>query len=239
MLPVPRRSAIGTAAFLLFAGLALTGCDGGGTDTTSVASTAPNAHEMLIRAQRAVSHVTTFHVVGSIKQAAGDFNVNLHFAGPKGAYGSIAYSGISFHVVRIRRSIYFKAPANFYAKVGLATKTADLIANRWIKADAGTPGFRKFAIFTSSSQFFQGILASAMSGKLVRMPGAMEIGGVPAAALSIPNNGGRLYLALRGPALPIRIDGPADSGSVRIVDYGRPVTLTAPRGAVDFTGIRT
>jgi hypothetical protein len=105
--------------------------------------------------------------------------------------------------------------------------------------DARSPGFRKFAIFTSSSRFFQGILAAAVPGKLVTMPGTRDIDGMPAATLSDPGDGARLYLALRGPALPIRIDGPAGSGSVRIIDDGRPVPLTAPHGALDFTRIRT
>jgi hypothetical protein len=116
ILPVLRRP---MAVFLL-AGLALTGCGGGNTAPTGAnsASAARNAHEVLIQAQRAVSHIKTFHVVGSIKQPAGYFNVNLHFAGPRGAYGSITYAGVSFNVVRIGPSIYFRAPANFYAKVG-------------------------------------------------------------------------------------------------------------------------
>ncbi len=229
------------AAFLL-AGLALTGCGGShGTPAAmngSYAEAAKSATQILADAQRAVLSVRTFRVAGAIRQASADLRMDLHFAGPNGAYGSMAYAGVSFDVIRIGPTVYVKAPAGFYAKAGLAGNVTQSIAGRWIKAAAQSPGFGKFANFMSSAQFFRGILGSAASAGVVKMPGVRLVGGTPAVALSDPRNGSRLYVAVKGPALPLRIDGPNGGGSMSIVGYGQPVTLTAPPGARTFNGNR-
>ena len=46
----------------------------------------------------------------------------------------------------------------------------------------------------------------------------------------------RLYIALQGPALPVRIDG--GSGSMSVAGYGEPVTLVAPLCAIDFSRVK-
>jgi hypothetical protein len=237
---VPRRP---IAAFLL-AGLALAlpGCGGGqaapATMNGSYAEAGKSAAQILADAQRAVLSVRTFHVAGAIRRASDDLKIDLHFAGTKGAYGSIEYAGVPFNMVRIGPAVYFKAPAAFYAKAGMAGQVTHTIAGRWIKAGAQGPGFSKFANFMSTGQFFRSILGSAASAGMVKVPGVRIIGGTPAVALSDLRNGARLYVAARGPALPLRIDGPYGSGSMNIVGYGQPVTLTAPNGALDLSGIK-
>lgn len=226
------------AAFLL-AGLALAGC-GGGAERSAASPSYPEAAkgaaQIVSDAQQAASSVKTFRVTGAMRQASHAFGVDMHFDGGSGAYGSISYAGVSFHVVRIGQALYFRAPAAFYAKAGSPTQVAAKVAGRWIKAPATSSSFRRFANFTSGAKFFGGVLGSAASVGMIKVPGVQVIGGKPAIALADPKDGSKLYIAAQGPALPLRIAGPAGSGSMDIVDYGQPVTLAAPRGALALHG---
>ncbi|HUK68103.1 MAG TPA: hypothetical protein VLW50_05000 [Streptosporangiaceae bacterium] len=228
------------AAFLL-AGLALAGC-GSGPRTAATASrsypeAAKSANQIVADARQATLGVTTFHVAGAIRQAKQGFSVDLHFDGTSGAYGSVTYAGIPFQVVRIGSAMYFKAPATFYTKTGSPSRVASMAAGRWIKASGAGSGIGRFASLTSGAQFFGGMLGSAASAGMVKVPGVQLIGGIPAVALADPHDGSRLYVALQGPALPVRIDGPGDSGSMNIADYGKPVMLVAPP-AVKLSGVK-
>ncbi len=228
------------AAFLL-AGLALAGC-GGGSGTSATASraypeAAKSARQIVADAQQATKGVKTFHVAGAIRQANEGFSMDLHFDGTSGAYGSVTYAGVPFQVMRIGSAMYFKAPATFYAKTGSPSRVASMIANRWIKAPAAGSRLRRFASLTSGAQFFGGILGSAAAVGMVKVPGVQVIGGIPAVALTDQKDGSRLYIAVRGPALPLRIDGPPGTGSMSIAAYGQPVTLVAPR-ALELGGVK-
>ncbi len=228
------------AAFLL-AGLALAGCGGqgaAGPANRSYPEAAKSTAQILIDAQQAARGVKTFHVVGAMGQARENLSVDLHFDGGSGAYGSVTYGGVPFHVVRIGRAVYFNAPAVFYTKAGSPTRVAQTIAGRWIKAPARGSGLRPFASFTSGPQFFDGILGSAASAGMVKVPGIQVIDGIPAVRLADPKDDSSLDIALHGPALPIRIDGPHNSGSMNIAGYGQPVTLVAPPRALDFSDIK-
>jgi len=228
------------AAFLL-AGLALAGCGGQGTAGSanhSSTEAAKSTGQILNDAQQAARGVQTFHVVGAMGRARQNLSVDLHFDGGSGAYGSVTYGGVPFHVVRIGGALYFNAPAVFYTKVGSPTRVARTIAGRWIKAPARDSGLRSFANFTSGAQFFDEILGSAASAHMVKVPGIQVINGVPTVRLTDPKDGSSLYIALQGPALPVRIDGPRHSGSMSIAGYGQPVTLVAPPRAVSFSDIK-
>lgn len=162
--------------------------------------------------------------------------VDIHFAGPTGAYGSISYAGVSFNVVRIGSAMYFRAPAAFYAKVGSPGPAARAMDGKWIKTATSSSGFAAFANFTSGPQFFADILRSAASAGMVKVPGAHAIDGMPAVVLRNPADGARLYIALHGPPLPVEIVGPKGGGSMVITGYGAPVRLAVPAGAMNVSG---
>jgi hypothetical protein len=73
---------------------------------------------------------------------------------------------------------------------------------------------------------------------MIKVAGVQMIDGRPAVGLFDPKDGNRLYIALQGPALPVRIDGPGGRGSMNISGYGQPVTPVAPSRAIDFSGVR-
>jgi hypothetical protein len=237
-----------TAAVALI-GLALAGCGGahrpaaGRTRSGQVQATAGSAAEaaktagqILTDAEHAARDVTTFRVLGAMRQGRVRFGVDIRFAGTAGAYGSISYAGVSFKVVRIGQAMYFRAPAEFYARVGAPGRAARSMDGKWIKTAASRAGFASFANFTSGPQFFAGILGAAASAGMVKAPGTHMINGMPAVLLRNPADGSRLYIALHGPPLPVEIVGPKHGGSMLITGYGTPVTLAAPAGAMNLNG---
>jgi hypothetical protein len=237
-------------ATTLLAGLVLTGCGGahrmpaGAVRSGQAAQTvlgaraeaARSAPQILADARQAASAVTTFRVLGAMHQGKLRFGVDIHYAGTAGAYGSISYNGVSFDVVRIGQAMYFKAPAAFYRQVGSPGRAASAMDGRWIKTAANSTGFAPFANFTFGPQFFTGILGSAASAGMVKVPGSHQVNGTPAVLLRNPADGSRLYLTLQGPPLPIEIRGPHGRGSMMVTGYGMPVSLTPPAGAMSLNG---
>ena len=83
-----------------------------------------------------------------------------------------------------------------------------------------------------------GILGSVASAGMVKIPGVQVIDGTPAVGLSDRKDDSRLYIALQGPALRVRIDGPGGSGSMRNRRLRRAVTLVTPPPAIDFSRVK-
>jgi len=206
------------------------GCGGGGgAKSNGVPDMAPN--EILPQIQKDVAGAKSVHIVGTGKAGGTPIALDLQLATGKGGSGHVEVGGFGFDIVRIGDKLYFKADAKaleHYAG-GVA---AQLLADRWFEVPANSGGFGSFAPFTNLQELTKQILTATGS---VEKGDETTIDGQKAIAITDTSKGGTLYVATTGPAYPLKLEaGKKNTGSISFTDWDQPVTLTAPKGAIDY-----
>lgn len=220
--PMPRRFAL--AAAVLF----LAGC-GGGVEKTNGEADKPAA-QVVADAQRAATSARSVHVSGSIVDDGRPLTLDLELARGKGGKGTMSEGGLRFDIVRVGSTAYIKGSNAFLRQ--FAGPAAQLLRGRWLKGPTGKGELGALAPLTSITQLFAGALGS--HGKLVNK-GETQYKGRKVVAIRDTSDGGTLYVAAVGKPYPVAIVGGTDRGRVRFDDWNEPVTIAAPRNAIDLT----
>lgn len=219
------------ATGLLFAAitatsLALVGCGGGEKDSGIADLTAT---EILDRASTAAKAAKSVHVKGEGTSEGTTFRMDVRFKSGEGAAGTVGVDDENFELIVIGQDLYLKTDqATWTAMTDSAT--AALIGNRYVKAPASSPDFAELASFGQYEDFITELLkpeGTMTKGETKEVNGVRAIGLVD----DDKENGGTLYIALRGEPYPLRAEPSADSadtGSIEFLDWNKEVTLTAP-----------
>jgi hypothetical protein len=155
-------------------------------------------------------------------------------ASARGGGGHITVNGLSFDVVRIGVTAYFKGGVAFWRSAGgpAAAPLAPLFAGKWMMASATKGDLASLTPLTDLHSLLGAILNN--HGKLVKGGGA-TLGGRQVIAVIDTPKGGTLYVAATGLPYPVEIaKGGSSGGTIRFDQWGVPLRLTAPKGAVDI-----
>ena len=109
----------------------LAGCGGGEKRNGEAGKTAA---QIVADATAAAAHASYAHVAGG---QGSTLVVDLSLASGRGGKGRITANGLTFDIVRIGTTAYFKGDSRFWRNFGGAG-TASLLRGRWIKAPADT-----------------------------------------------------------------------------------------------------
>jgi hypothetical protein len=127
-------------------------------------------------------------------------------------------------VIRVADQLYIKADASYYARIG--PKVA-LAAGHWLSLP--TSQDQAFADFTDVTKFTAGLKATgARTGGLLKLANQSTV--------VVQTAGALVYVAASGPPRLVRLQRPASAdtlaGSLDFSEYGAPLSVRAPAGAI-------
>jgi hypothetical protein len=231
-------------SFALVAVLFAAGCGGGGgggstggggtTQTSSLATKPPGV--VVAAAAKAADSASSVHISGGGTQNGQPISLDLTFARGKGATGSISLNGASFDLVLIGNTAYIKAGAAFWKKFAGAGAGAasQLFADKWLKFSANNAQLGPLTRLANQGAFFNKLLNS--HGKLENKGDTTFKGQSVVAIYDTTKKGAVLYVASTGTPYPVGLVQTGNNGGTITFDqWNQPVTLTAPKGALDFS----
>ena len=212
----------------LLAAALLAGCGSSGSKSNGESS--KTADQIVADAKAAVADATSVHIAGAGSANGTTLALDLHLVADKGGEGRVTANGITFDMVRIEDTAYFKADASFWKNFG-PSAAALLLQGRWLKAPANTGQLATFTPLTDIDKLFNALLGS--HGTLAKGD-ETTINGQPAIAVNDTTQGGTLYVATTGKPYPLAVQK-SGKGRIDFTEWDEPHTITAPSGAVDLT----
>src|SRR5215475_13402959 len=185
------------------------------------------ATEILAKAKAALTQASSVHIMGGGFSEGQQFALDMRY-GTAGAAGSLTANGQVIELRRVRSTVYLEGTEAFWRSVR-GTAAAELLKGRYLEVPANRPDFAELTGFTDLEK---------NAAELVMPDGEITKGerrtvhGIEAIALD-SSKGGTLYIALRGEPYPLQAVSSAEAtsgetGSLDFLDYGVPVTVTAP-----------
>jgi hypothetical protein len=222
------------ALALLLLGLALAGCGSSSSSGNGVESKSPA--QILEATKTAAKSAAAVHIAGSIVSEGKPISLDMELLARKGGKGRISQEGFSIDLIQTGGAVYINGSAAFYRHVGGAA-AAQLLQGRWLKAPANSGELASLASLTDLSKLIDTALAN--HGTLAKGAKA-TIAGQPAIAINDTSKGGTLYVATTGKPYPLEITKSGkESGKVVLDRWDKPVTLSAPSGAIDISKLQS
>ena len=192
------------------------------------------AAQVLADAKTAATSASSTHISGGINSGGTPITLDLDMARGKGAKGSMSTNGLKFDLVRIGDTAYIRGSDAFYQHFAGAG-VAQLLHGKWLKASIVKGRFRSLAPLTSIGLLFAGI--SAHHGKLVNKGATTR--GQKVVAVQDTSDNSKLYVAASGTPYPVALVGGRgrQSGAITFGDWNDPVSLSAPKGAIDLSAL--
>lgn len=211
----------------------VTGCasSGGSADTeraTHSATPKPSTNgveklspaRLLETASRNLEAQSAFRVRGNTTNGA----LDLVFVKGVGSTGTVTIGGHALTMLATGGRVWVKGDSAYY-ETAVGPGSAQLIGDKWVELPAeATP---RIAVFTDGATFLSNMINPTAGAALTDV---QEVDGSQAIGAQDPA-GGTLWVAARGPALPVRFDergAAGDDGVLRFVDYGVAVPIAAP-----------
>lgn len=215
----------------LFALVLVAGCGGGGQKSNGIEKL--SANDALAKVKTATADVKSVHVKGTINQAGKALSLEL-FVGPTASKGTIGVGGGTMELRLVKGVTYFRGDSKVFAAFGANSAQASLAANRWIKDTSSTGPAASFSTFLDRKQLFDDLLTPQGT---ISTGGTATVNGHKALILvDNSSQGGKLYVATTGPALPLRIArSGTNGGHIDFSDYNADVQVDAPSGAIDLS----
>ncbi len=222
------------AVLLVAVGL-VAGCGGSGAKSNGVAE--KTADQIVADAQNAIDDATAVHVKGAGTSGGSPLELDLHLVAGKGGAGTLAVGGLRFEIVRIGDRAYFKGDDAFWRQFG-GTAAVQLFHGRWLVAPADTGDLSSFTPLTDIEQLFKALLGD--HGTLQKgEETTVGTDDAPVIAVVRTSSGGTLYVATTGKPYPLQVEGGKDSpGSITFDEWDKPIELTAPKDAIDFSKLQ-
>lgn len=205
------------------------GC-GGGSSSSDNGIADKSAHDIVQASLAAARNAQSVHMVASLTSNGQPLHFDIKIVKGKGGAGSLSESGVSFKLIRLGDKAYFNGGTAFWTQAANAT-AAQLFAGKWIVASATTGNFASFTKLTDLNELLGQALANP--GTLTKGK-TSTIDGTPVIEVK-SSKGGSLFVATTGTPFPVKILGTSSSpGSLDFKEWNQPVTLTAPKNAIDY-----
>jgi hypothetical protein len=223
---------------LVLAGLVLAGCGSSHSSSSRSASSngeaSKSAEQVLADAKAAADSASSARISGSIVSGGTPITLDLSM-GTGQAKGSMTTSGLSFDLIRIGNTAYIRGSDDFYKHFAGAA-VAQLLHGKWLKASIVSGRFATLAQLTSISLLFDKV--ASHHGKLAN-DGAKTFKGQKVVEIRDTSDNSKLYVATTGKAYPVAIVGgkKGQSGTITFGDWNKPLSLSAPKGAIDISKI--
>ncbi len=222
-----------SALALVLTAVLLAGCGGSKKAAPPNDEASKPALRVLANANAAAASASSAHVSGSVDSGGTPITLDLSTARGKGATGSMSTNGLSFHLVRIGDTLYIQGSDAFYKHFAGAA-VAQLLHGKWLKAPATHGRLKSLAPLTSLGALFAGI--SSHHGKLAN-DGKTTYKGTDVVVIRDKSDNSKLYVAATGKPYPVALVSgqKGRSGAIRFDDWNKPVSLSAPSGAIDIS----
>jgi hypothetical protein len=230
---LPRRPSGRWAPALGAVALALAGCGSSAPSGNGLASKSADA--VVAAAKAAATQAATVHISGSTVSGNRPISLNMELVAGKGAKGHLTLGGLGIDIVEVERAFYLRGSAAFYRSVAGAA-AARLLQGKWLKAPSNSGEFASLAQLTNLSS----LLGSALGNHGALTKGAeTTVAGRRAIPVRDTTKGGTLFVAATGTPYPLEITKTgSEGGTVDFTEWNKPVTLTAPAGAINITQLQ-
>jgi len=224
-------------AVLFAAGCGGSGGGGGGSSSAGPPSgeAAKPANAVVADASKAASGASAFHMSGQINSSGKLIGVDLSVVRGKGATGTLTVGGAKVDLVLIGNDGYMRASSAFWKQyASQAGGFTDLFADKWIKFPGKSAQLGSLTGPLSAKSLFKSLTTS--HGKLVNQ-GEKTYNGQSVVAIHDVTKNATLYVADTGAPYPVGLVKTAEpnAGKVAFDHWNEPATLTAPKGALDFS----
>jgi hypothetical protein len=227
------------------------GCGGGGggggsSGASTLASESANA--VVKDASKAAQDATSYHMAGTIRASSSDLGsgpvgLDLSVENDKGATGWIEVAGAKVDLVVTGKDGYMRAPGAFWKKfagkqggAGVGSFAASMFGDKWLKFPADNKDFAPLTSPTKGNGIFKSLTKD--HGKLEN-EGEKTYKGQSVIAIRDTTKGGTLYVAATGTPYPVALTkaGGKEAGAISFDKWNEPVSLTAPKGALDLSAL--
>jgi hypothetical protein len=227
---------------VLAAVLFAAGCGGGGggggdgtSSTQASGEAAKPANQVVADASKAASDASSFHMSGQIHSSGKLIGVDLSLVRGKGVTGTVTVGGAKVDLVLIGNDGYMRASSTFWKQYGSqAGGLTQMLADKWIKFPGKSAQLGSLTGPLNAKSLFKSLTSS--HGKLENQ-GETTYNGQSVVAIHDITKHSTLYVAATGTPYPIGLvkSVGSDAGTVAFDHWNEPPTLTAPKGALDFS----
>ena len=228
-----RRLLAAPALILLALASVLAGCGSSSSSGNGVEAKSPA--QILEATKAAASKATSVHISGTITSGGKPISLNMELLAGKGGKGTISQEGFTIQLIQTGGAVYINGSKAFYEHVG-GSAAAQLLQGKWLKAPANSGELASLAELTNLSKLIDTALSnhgSIAKGSKATIEGQKAIG------LNDTTKGGTLYVATTGEPYPLEITKAGkETGKVVLDRWNKPVTLTAPAGAIDISKLQ-
>lgn len=223
-----RRTLSTALSAAALAGAALAGC--GSSSPASNGVEAKSASQIVSTALKAAESAPSVHVTGSVSDLGVPLKLDLEIVRGRGAKGTISEGDLMVKVIRIGGKAYINGGAQLYKRYG-GSEAAKVLKGKWLEAPATSGELASLSDLTD----LQKLLSAALESHGSLKKGATStVNGQKAIAVKDTTNGGSLYVATTGRPYPIEIvKKGSEGGSFTFANWGKPVSLSAPEGAIN------
>jgi hypothetical protein len=218
-----RRSLLILAAVAVIAG----GCGGSSSNNESKKTAA----QIVKDATAAVKDVKGVHMTGTFLSSGKRVGLTLDL-GQESGKGTLTFGDAHADVIRVGSVSYIRGNSAFWKQFA-GSGAALLLHDRWLSGSTTKPPLNAFAQFLSIDALLKEAFTGTSSHKLKKL-GTRTYKGQDVIAIADPADHETLLVAASGTPYPVAATG---KGTIAFSNWDKDVSVTAPKGATDITGL--
>ncbi len=184
------------------------------------------ASQIADKAKAALSAAQSFHVAGTVTSDGQPGAIDMNFTAT-GSSGSVTLSGSKIELVALGKTVYFKAPDEFWKKEAGAAAGAVLpiVSGKWIKASTDSSQFSELAGVADKQSFLDQAFRDYHSADVTKI-GQQTVNGADCVVLKYQDT---TVSVDRSTAQPVAVASTGSTAGKVVIDhYNSEPAPTAP-----------